>query len=133
MGAGVVVGGIVAAGVVWTEAVEVARQNVEDVDSSMVVDGNDEVVSMDAALELLLDVVGAGVLELLLDVVGAGALELLLDVVGAGVLELHFRHHSEKVFIGNEVFQNSTSPTMLPCQLSPVPPTHSKQIREWNR
>ena len=109
MGAGVVIGGFVAAGVVWTEAVEVARQNVEDVDSSMVVDGNDEVVSMDAALELL------------------------LDVVGAGVLELHFRHHSEKVFIGIEVFQNSTSPTMLPCQLSPVPPIHSKQIREWNR
>ena len=31
-------------------------------------------------LELLLEVVGAGVLELLLDVVGAGVLELLLVV-----------------------------------------------------
>ena len=37
-------------------------------------------------LELLLDVVGAGVLELLLDVVGAGMLELLLDVVGDSAL-----------------------------------------------
>ena len=37
-------------------------------------------------LELLLEVVGAGVLELLLEVVGAGVLELLLEVVGAGVV-----------------------------------------------
>ena len=35
-------------------------------------------------LELLLDVVGAGVLELLLDVVGAGVLELL-DVMARSV------------------------------------------------
>ena len=37
-------------------------------------------------LELLLNVVGAGVVELLLDVVGAGVGELLLDVVGSGML-----------------------------------------------
>ncbi len=46
------------------------------------------VVATAAVLELLLDVVGAGLPELLLDVVGAGVLELLLDVGGAGVLEL---------------------------------------------
>ena len=84
-------------------------------------------------------IVGRGVLELVkggLDVDGEW---LVVKVVESTcmVLEfdvvLHVGHDSEKVFIVFEVFQNSTSPTMLPCQLSPVPPIRSNTSENGSR
>ena len=96
--------------------------------------GEDAAVRMEVKAAVLIGagavLIGAGVVELVVELVGMCAVLVVLEVA---VVVLHLGHQDEKVFIVIEVFQNSTSPTMLPCQLSPVPPIHSKQIREWNR